>query len=62
MNKHFRSVGLLVISALSSGMMYAVSTPPPSLMRLRPHSRLVLLVKVSLKMLRAKLLSELLLL
>lgn len=28
MNKHFRSVGLLVISALSSGMMYAVSTPP----------------------------------
>ncbi len=29
MNKHFRSVGLLVISALSSGMMYAVSTPPP---------------------------------
>lgn len=61
MNKHFRSVGLLVISALSSGMMYAVSTPP-SLMRLRPHSRLVLLVRVSLKMLRAKLLSELLLL
>lgn len=30
MNKHFRSVGLLVISALSSGMMYAVSTPPLS--------------------------------
>ena len=30
MNKHFRSVGLLlVISALSSGMMYAVPTPPP---------------------------------
>ena len=28
MNKHFRSVGLLVISALSSGMMYAVPTPP----------------------------------
>lgn len=26
MNKHFRSVGLLVISALSSGMMYAVPT------------------------------------
>ena len=30
MNKHFRSVGLLVISALSSGMMYAVPTPPLS--------------------------------
>ena len=31
MNKHFRSVGLmLIISALSSGMMYAVSTPPLS--------------------------------